>query len=245
LTGAPGLTVVVVDENATIRSNVCGLLASAPGIRVAGAAAPGRDALAQVRAHRPDVVLLDLVSQPGSIVDVLRIAPGTAVLAVTAAEDVDLALTAIRAGARGYLDKRAARDTIVRAVRSVGTGGAFFGPPVALQLAGLLAEPVPPPLPSLTSREREVLALLATGTPTATIARCLGLAPKTVRNYSSAVFAKLGVTTRADAAARAHAAGLGIPVRVNPDGVRHAIPRGRGRDAPRPRVSALAAPAMP
>lgn len=125
--------------------------------------------------------------------------------------DDDSVLAALRAGARGYLLKGAARSEILRAVRTVAGGEAILGPSVAGRLPALLA-PVgaaPAPFPQPSARERGVLAGLAAGLTNPRIASRLGLSEKTVRNLVSAVLAKLGVADRADAADRARAAGLG------------------------------------
>jgi DNA-binding NarL/FixJ family response regulator len=116
----------------------------------------------------------------------------------------------MRAGARGYILKGAGQEDIVRAVRGVAAGEAIFGQNVAHRVLDLLATPrAPDPFPDLTTREREVLDLVAAGLGNAIIARRLHLAPKTVSNHISAIFAKLRVADRAAAIVRAREAGLG------------------------------------
>lgn len=123
-------------------------------------------------------------------------------------DDDESVFTAIRAGARGYVVKGASPEDVVRAVDAVHAGEALFGPEVARRLARFLAAPRPAPLPELTDREREVLALVARGLHNGEIAQLLVVSPKTVRNHVSNILAKLQVTGRAEAAERARAAGL-------------------------------------
>jgi DNA-binding NarL/FixJ family response regulator len=116
----------------------------------------------------------------------------------------------MQAGARGYLLKGAEQDEIADAIRAVARGQAIFGPGIAARLLEhFAAPPVTEPFPELTSREREVLRLLARGRRTAQIAAELYLSPKTVSNNLTAIFAKLEVTDRTAAVLRARERGLG------------------------------------
>jgi DNA-binding NarL/FixJ family response regulator len=120
-------------------------------------------------------------------------------------------LAAMRAGARGYVLKGAQQDEIIRAVHAVAAGEAIFGPGVARLVLGLVAAPPAAEVPfqELTGREREVLDLVAAGVRNAEIARRMSIAPKTVANHISAIFAKLQVTDRGEAIILARDAGLG------------------------------------
>ena len=136
------------------------------------------------------------------------------VLVMTMHEDDDAVFAAIRAGARGYQLKGAAQDETLRAIRSVANGEAIFGP--GSQSASSASSPAAcadPGLafPQLTDRELEILELLAEHKTNAEIAAELFLSQKTVRNYVSAIFAKLQVADRAEAGLVARAAGLGDP----------------------------------
>jgi DNA-binding NarL/FixJ family response regulator len=206
-----GLTVVVADDHPVVRGGLRAVLAGSGEITVVGEAATGRDAVHEALRHRPDVLVTDLPSgDPGVVREVARSAPGVGVLVFTLLEDDDSVLAAIRAGARGYLHKCARHEDIVRAVHGVAAGEAVFGARIAVRLAGLLSTRTDSaPFPDLTTRERQVLDLLAAGVPNPAIARRLQLAPKTVANHISAIFAKLGVTGRPEAIVRARDAGLG------------------------------------
>jgi DNA-binding NarL/FixJ family response regulator len=180
------------------------------GIDVVAEAGTGRDTIRETLRHRPDVLVLDLRMAGASIInEVRRSAPDTAVLVFTQADDDDSVFAAMRAGARGYLLKSAESDDVVRAIRGVAAGGAVFGSPIAERLSALVGPAAEPPFPALTSREREVLDLLAAGLPNSAIARRLRLASKTVSNHLSTIFAKLRVSSRSAAIVLARQSGLG------------------------------------
>lgn len=211
--------VVLADDHPVVRAGLSALLASLPDIEVVAVAANGRDAVKEVVLHRPDVAVLDLqmpgLDGLGALKEIRRAAPQVAVLVLTMFDDEDSVFAAMRAGARGYLVKGAEQDEISRAVRSVAAGEAIFGPGVAERMLRFFADPpsaatqAPGPFPELTARERQVLHLLADGLSNAVIARHLDVAPKTVANNLSAIFAKLQVADRAQAIVRARDAGLG------------------------------------
>jgi DNA-binding NarL/FixJ family response regulator len=139
--------------------------------------------------------------------------PGVAVLVVTARDDDESVFHAMRAGARGYLPESASLADLLRAIRGVAAGELILGPSIAARLTELMirqAQPARHPFPDLTTREREILELIAQGIDNPTIARRLQLAPKTVRNNISAIFGKLGVTDRSAAIVLARKAGLGL-----------------------------------
>jgi DNA-binding NarL/FixJ family response regulator len=143
---------------------------------------------------------------------VLAAQPTIGVLVFTMGEDDGTLLSAMRAGARGYLVKGAAQDEVVRAITSVAGGGVVFGASLAARIGALLS-PAPgrgvTEFPMLTEREREVLDLIAAGHSNGQIAATLFLAPKTVRNNVSAILSKLQATDRAEIIIRARDAGMG------------------------------------
>lgn len=161
------------------------------------------------RAPLLDVQMPDL-DGVAAATEVLRAAPSVAVLMLTMFDD-DTVFAAMRAGAHGYLLKGATQEEIVRGIHAVAAGEAIFGPGIARRVLGLLAgtDRAAEPFGELTQRERQVLELLAAGLTTTAVGTRLGLAPKTVTNHASSVFAKLGVSGRAQAVARARRAGLG------------------------------------
>ena len=210
------IRVVIADDHPIVRAGLSALLGSLPDFEVVGVAPDGRAAIREVLATRPDVALIDLrmpqLDGISATRELARVAPQVAVLVLTMQEDDDSVFAAIRAGARGYLVKGAEQDDIARALRSVAEGEAIFGPGVAQRVLALLqARPLAaePTFPELTSREHQILDLLAAGLGNAAIANRLGVAYKTVANNVSSIFAKLQVADRAQAIVRARDAGLG------------------------------------
>ena len=210
--------VLVCDDHPVYRDGLRMLLGSLPGLEVVGVAADGHEAVAQTAELQPDVLVMDL-QMPGlnGIEATARVTaqhPHVAVLVLTMYDDDESVFAAMRAGARGYLLKGAAQDVIARAVTSVASGEAIFGPAVARRVAAYFTggAPAAAPVeafPQLTPREREVLELLAAGRTNAQIAGTLYLSQKTVRNNVSNIFAKLQVAGRAEAIIQARDAGLG------------------------------------
>lgn len=209
------VSVVLADSHPVVRGGMRALLSEVGGIDVLAEAGTGREAIRETLRFRPDVLILDLrmadLTGAATIREVRRSAPNTAVLVFTQADDDESVFSAMRAGARGYLLKRAEREDIVRAIKGVAAGGAVFGSPIAERLSALFGPSAAthPPFPELTGREREVLDLLAAGLPNSAIARRLQLASKTVSNHLSAIFAKLQVNSRSAAIVLARQSGLG------------------------------------
>ena len=210
-----GLRVVVADDHPVFRSGLR-LLLEDLGVEVVAEAADGSAAGELALEHRPDVVLLDLQMPGVTGLEATRrladAAPEVRVLVLTMVEDDDTLFAALRAGAAGYLLKGAGPDEIDRAVRGVAAGDAVYGVGVAERLRRMFVTgPVAAPVafPQLVERERDVLALMAAGASNPEIASRLFLSDKTVRNYVSSIFAKLGVRDRAQAIVRAREAGLG------------------------------------
>ncbi len=211
------IRVLVADDHPVVRSGLSALLSTLDGLEVVAVASDGAEAVREAVIHRPDVALMDL-RMPGTdgfaaIRRLAEVAPGVRVCVLTMHDDDDSLFAAMRAGAHGYLLKGAEQDDIARAVRAVADGEVVFGPGVAHRVLQQLGSPPTAapvdPFPGLTTREREILDLLAAGTPPSQIARRLDLASKTVSNHVSNILAKLHVTDRAQAALRAREAGLG------------------------------------
>ncbi|NJC74178.1 response regulator transcription factor [Planosporangium thailandense] len=210
------LRVLIADDHPIYRAGLGTLVASQPDLELVGEAVTGTQAVELAVTARPDVVLMDL-TMPGldGISATSRIsaaAPGVAVLVLTMFDDRDSVLAAMRAGARGYLVKGAGGEDAVRAIRAVANGEIIIGPEVAgVVLQRLTTDATgarPSPFPDLTERETEILRLLAAGHTNASIAERVHLSHKTVRNYISSIFRKLGVTGRVDAVIKAREAGL-------------------------------------
>jgi DNA-binding NarL/FixJ family response regulator len=213
---AAPVRVLVADDHLVVRRGIGALLASFEGVEVVAEASTGLEAVREATLVKPDVVVMDIRMPELDGVEATRrvcaAVPGVAVLVLTMFEDDETVLSAIRAGARGYLLKGAGQDEMLAAIRAVVAGQLVVGQTVAARLVEHLSAR-PDPFPELTSREREILVLLAEGHQNATIAARLDLAPKTVGNHVSAILAKLGVPDRAQAARLARARGLVPPAR--------------------------------
>lgn len=220
------IRVLVVDDQAIVRDGLVTVLSLVPDLQVVGQAADGAEAIAAVDRHEPDVVLMDLrmpgVDGPTATARIVAEHPGVAVLVLTTYADDDSIVTALRAGARGYLTKDAGRAEIATAVRAVAAGQSTFDATVGARLVARLAggagagvaagsaapaSPDPGPslgarFPDLTPREVDVLERIADGRTNPQIAAELFLTVPTVKSYVNQVFAKLGVRTRAEAVAR-------------------------------------------
>ena len=210
------LRVLVADDHPVFRDGLRMLLDATPDTECVGEASTGDEVLALASSLQPDVILMD-IQMPGlngieATRRILATYPRIGVVVVTMYEDDASVFAAMRAGARGYVVKGAARVDILRAIRGVAAGDAIFGPAIAQRLISFFATPQPvAPLifPELTEREHEVLVLIARGHNNAEIADRLCLSPKTVRNNVSTILNKLQVADRAAAIVRAREAGLG------------------------------------
>lgn len=210
------IRVLICDDQHVVCEGLRAILSTAPQIEVVGMARDGAQALEQVAATRPDVVLMDLKMPVMNGVQATREIrarhPDVRVLVLTTYDADQWVLDAIRAGASGYLLKDSPGDALIAAIEGTAAGKTHIDPSVAGRLLDRLsrgAPEAPGTLPdSLTDRERQVLALLGRGWGNAAIAAHLQLAEGTVRNHVSAVLGKLGVGDRTQAALLALRHGL-------------------------------------
>jgi DNA-binding NarL/FixJ family response regulator len=195
------LSVVIVDDHALLREGTRQILERAGGFAVVGEAADGDGALALVVEHRPDVVLLDVRLQSTNGVEVARrlveASPGSRILMLSALDEVDYVQASLAAGAAGYLLKTTPGDELVRAIHQACAGTVVLDPSLPPYLArepagGRAASGVG----ALTSREREVVRLVARGLPNKAIAGELGISPRTVEVHLNHVFEKVGAPSR-------------------------------------------------
>ncbi len=214
------LRVLLVDDQALVRSGFRMILSVEPDIDVVGEAGDGVEALAQARALSPDVVLMD-VQMPRTdgiqaTADVVAEDLGKVVILTTFDQD-DYLFAALDAGASGFLLKNCEADQLVDAVRAVGRGHALLSPEVTRRVIARMTErPGQPDRPTpeaaelarLTEREREVLVLLGEGLSNAEIADRLVLGEATVKTHVSNCLAKLHLRDRVQAVVFAHRAGL-------------------------------------
>lgn len=205
------ISIVLVDDQTLVRSGIRGLLELTSDIRVVAEAADGNEALAVIPRAGPDVVLLDIRMPARSGIDVLRALkhsgqlPPTILL--TTFDDDDALLEGMRAGAKGFLLKDISLERLTDAIRCVAAGSTLFRPAITERVLQGLKDT--PPLFSnldlperLTSRETEILGLMAGGLNNREIAEALGPSEGTIKNHVSSILSKLGVRDRTRAVLR-------------------------------------------
>ena len=202
------IRVLVADDHPVVRGGIVALLSAADDIEVVGQAADGLEALALADTLTPDLVLMDL-RMPGLDGDqatarLIAAHPSIKVVILTTYESDANILTAIEAGASGYLLKAAPQEEILAGVRSVARGEVALAP----SIAALLVKRVAAPTVTLSPRETEVLALVAQGESNPSIAKRLFVSEATVKTHLLHVFEKLGVSDRTRAVTRAMELGL-------------------------------------
>jgi DNA-binding NarL/FixJ family response regulator len=200
---AEAITCVVADDHPAVLEAVAEFLAHA-GIDVVARATDGEEALEQIELRQPQVALIDVRMPKLGGIELTRRAqrstPGTAVLLYTGYGDRALLTEALDAGVRGFVLKEAPMDDLVRAVKSVASGGTYVDPVLAGTLA---ASSMGNKLPELTHRERDVLRLLADGLSNEEIGKKLFISAETVRTHVRKAMDKLDADTRTQAVARA------------------------------------------
>ena len=206
--------VVVADDQTVVRDGLVTLLKLLPGIDVVAAASDGDEAVRLVAEHNPDVLLVDLRMPKCDGVEATRRVradhPGTEVVVLTTYSDDDSVLSALRAGARGFLTKDADAESIGRALQAAAAGQSIVDADVQRRLIEGAAAPKPadPADTGLTPREIEVLRLIADGLSNTEIARHLVVSEATVKTHINHLFAKANLRDRAQAVAYAYRLGL-------------------------------------
>jgi DNA-binding NarL/FixJ family response regulator len=208
------IRVLIADDHAVVRHGLRTFLDLQDEIDVVGEAEDGEQAVRAVEELAPDVVLMDLVMPSVDGIEAIRQIrerrPATRVIALTSFLDDDKLFPAVRAGAAGYLLKDVQPNELVAAIRTVHAGESLLHPAAATRLMARVANEGerPDPASLLTPREREVLVLIARGSPNKLIARDLGVSEKTVKTHVSNLLGKLGLTDRTQAALFAVREGL-------------------------------------
>jgi DNA-binding NarL/FixJ family response regulator len=222
------IRVLLADDETMIRAGVRAILAADSGLEVVAEAADGREAIELARAHRPDVALLDIrmptLDGIAAAAEIRRTVPGTAVMMLTTfGEDGYIAAALGEAGAAGFLLKSGDPRELLAGVRAVAAGAAYLSPRIAKRVIAEYGRTRAPAaqaardrIQALTPREREVLTLVGAGMSNAEIARRLFVVEGTVKAYVSAIFTRLDVRNRVQAAIVAYEAGLVDPVGADP-----------------------------
>jgi len=221
------LRVLIVDDQALIRTGIAALLARKADIEIVGQAGNGQEAIEQVAALAPDVVLMDVMMPVMDGVEATRrlSAAGArpAVIILSTFREDEHVFRGIAAGAKGYLLKDVDHRALADAIRTVAAGGALLDPQITAQLLprlGGLSSDTPSPAPPapqpqrlalLTERERAILAMLAQGHTNQEISAALLISVGTVKNHISSILSKLNVRDRTQAALYAQQHGLLAP----------------------------------
>lgn len=207
------IRIIVADDHPLYLEGLITALRAAPDIAVIGQAVTAAGAVRLAREHLPDVALLD-ITMPGDGLEAARqislACPATRIMMLTASEDEDDVIAALKAGASGYILKGVAGRELQDIVRTVAAGEVYVAPRLAWLLLRELSRPRKRgPLEELTARERAVLELVANGLGNQAIGDQLGLAEKTIKHYMTNILAKLHVRSRVEAALLAQKAGIG------------------------------------
>ncbi len=206
------IRVIIADDHEVVRKGIREYLEDEPDMEVVGEARDGQEALAQVEAVRPDVVILDIqmpnVSGVEATTRIRAQHPDVKVLIMTAYDSDPYIFALLKAGASGYLLKTAGPDDLVRAVRVVKRGQSWLGPEVARRVTaglagGQLVDTQTTAETQLTDRELEVLRLAARGQTNAAIAHALTISERTAQGHLANILTKLGAANRTEAVLKA------------------------------------------
>jgi DNA-binding NarL/FixJ family response regulator len=210
----PSIRIIVADDHPIVRDGLIAVLSTQPDFDVVGEAATGRQVVDQVVALQPDVILIDLEMPEMDGVQALEALraldrPARAIV-FTAFDTDERIVSAVRAGAKGYLLKGAPREELFTAVRVVHAGGSLLQPVVASRLLERFGEPAVPAVSpeTLTARELEVIVLVAQGAANKEIAQRLAISERTVKFHVSSIMSKLGAANRTEAVALATQQGV-------------------------------------
>jgi two-component system, NarL family, invasion response regulator UvrY len=207
--------VMLVDDHAVVRMGFRLLLDAAPDMRVVAEAESGEEALRRIDEARPEVVVMD-ISMPGiggleAVRRILAKEPAARILVLSAHEDAMHARRVLKAGAAGYLTKRAAAEALIQAIREVRQGKTFLEPQIAQELALRQGAGADEPLDTLSEKEFKVFLALAGGQSVQDIAEVMSLSPRTVGTHLYNIKQKLGASNSAELALIAMRAGLLTP----------------------------------
>lgn len=201
---SPVIRVILADDHAVVRQGIRDFIQEASDIQVVAEAADGNQALALIREHRPDVAVLDIQMPGRTGIEVTRAVRTerlpVGVLILTAYDDEPFVMTALQAGANGYVLKSADPDELVAAVRAVHEGKSALDPAILQKvMAHLAGEAATLQVEPLSSRELEVLRLTARGYTNKAIGIQLGISDRTVQGHLGHIYEKMNVASRTEA----------------------------------------------
>jgi DNA-binding NarL/FixJ family response regulator len=212
------IKVLLVDDHPVVREGLCTILATAPDIEVVAEAGDGLEAVEKAIEHQPHIVLMD-IRMPGldGLEATQRIKnrlPSTSVIVLTVYDDDSYVVSAIKAGAGGYLVKDASKDLLIHTIRAVTSGGILIKTSLLREaIQGLTSAPAQSTglLNKLTPREQQVLQLIVQGQTNKEIGQTLHISEDTTKKYVQSILLKLDVSDRTQAAVKAVRAGLSAP----------------------------------
>jgi DNA-binding NarL/FixJ family response regulator len=194
------ISVLIADDHGVVREGIQRVLAAVDDVKVCAEAADGEEVLDQIERHQPDVVILDITMPRLSGLETLERVrarfPKVKTILLSFRSDPPLIQSAVSLGADGYLLKNAKTEEILASIREGMRGGCYFSPPVAREIVDQIREPgrkADEPFTQLSTREREVLRLIAEGLSAKEIASRLGISAKTVEAHRTSLMRKLGV----------------------------------------------------
>jgi DNA-binding NarL/FixJ family response regulator len=213
-----GYRVLLVDDHKIMRDGIRAILSRSTEFEIAGEAASGPEALLFAKRFRPDIVLMD-IGLPGlngveTTTEILRVNPECRIVILSMYDDENSVLGAMRAGARGFILKKASDLDLVGALRMVATGGMYVSAQVSdrlldrIQKGNLEMQATPSALAALSPRELQVLRLVAEGNSSKEIATVLALSEQTVRSYRKTLMRKLHVNNAVTLTQLAYSSGL-------------------------------------
>ena len=195
------LRILIADDHTLVRMGISALLSSQRDMAVVGQAANGAEAVSEALRLRPDIVIMDLMMPVKDGIaatgEIKRALPDTEVLVLTTYTTTDGIANALSSGARGAVFKSDANDELLTAIRAVAGGQKFVSPAIKRLFAS------DPPADPLSPRQSDILKGIIDGKSNVDIAKDLGISPAVVRDHTSVIFSKLGVTNRTEAAAAA------------------------------------------
>ena len=191
------IRIVLADDHNIVRAGLRALLEGLPDVEVVAEAANGRDALAAVAAHRPDVALIDIAMPELNGLEaaarMVKEAPGTRVVILSMHSGESYVAQALKVGVSGYVLKDAFSDELPVLLRSVMRGETYLSPGISKQVVDALRARLDEPAEILTSRQREILQLLAEGKTTKGIAHLLGVSVKTIETHRAQIMDRLDI----------------------------------------------------
>jgi DNA-binding NarL/FixJ family response regulator len=218
MTAASPITVLFADDHAIVRQGLCALLLADGGFRIVAEARDGREAVALALALRPDVIVMDIAMPVLNGLEATRqiIAahPAARVVVLSAHGDDEYVQRMLEAGISGFLEKQSSAEVLTKALREVAKGRPYYSPSIARRLTHAAAAPrdrdgqPKPDARRLTSRELEVLQLVAEGSANKQVAATLGISIKTVEKHRQHLMDKLGIHDTAGLTRHAMATGV-------------------------------------